>query len=159
VLSKTSSPVALMEAPRLQIFRVNETATFPSLAGSARSALLRIKSAATPKFRARVLPKLYSGRLTLVKTVNSNRAKDTQDESKNSAALPRRPRGQHPAHGGGQTGARKTREGRDRPGRASSYRRPRNREDHQETEIDRPEIGYRRRVPPVLVALRFLRET
>ncbi len=75
--------------------------------------------------------------------------------AKHHTPLPRRPCRQPVAPGGAQGRAREIRHRRDRRRGAERYRRPRDRARHQEAGRGRPEVGYRRRVPPLLVASRF----
>ena len=72
------------------------------------------------------------------------------------AAIPRRPCRQPAAPGAAEGGARQARQGRDRRRRAQGGRGPRDREDHQEAGGGRPQARHRRRIPPLLVAFRFL---
>ena len=79
------------------------------------------------------------------------------DDATNQAAFPRRRSRQPAAHRAGQAGARQARERRDHRRPAQRGRGPRDREDHQEAGRGRPQARHRRRIPPLLVAFRFLR--
>ena len=72
------------------------------------------------------------------------------------AAIPRRSRRQPAAPRGAERGAREARQRRDRRKRAQGGRRPRDREGHQEAGGGRPQARHRRRIPPLVVAFRFL---
>ena len=86
-----------------------------------------------------------------------NSEEERNNDRKNKAAVPRRRGRQHSAHRAAEGGAREAREGRDHRRAAQGGRGPRDREDHQEAGGDRPQGRDRRRVPPLVVAFRFLR--
>ena len=76
---------------------------------------------------------------------------------KNHAAVPRRPCRQLPALRGDHGGARKAGQGPDQRGRLEEDRGPGDSEGHQEAGRGRPQARDRRRIPPLVVAFRFLR--
>ena len=88
-------------------------------------------------------------------SLRSSRERTTDDPT-HHAALPRRPCRQPAAHRAAERGARQACQGRDRRRGPEGSRGPRDREDRQEAGRGRPQARDRRRVPPLLVAFRFL---
>ena len=87
-----------------------------------------------------------------------HRVRDTRGEihATYQAAIPRRPCRQPVASGCAEGGAGETCQGRDHRRAAQGDRGPRDREGHQEAGGGRAQARDRRRVPPRLVAVRFL---